>query len=50
DQRENGNDIDKLWFTIENKMCTLQIDKERMNLEILQIKGIAQATSQSQLH
>ncbi|GET59557.1 hypothetical protein GLOIN_2v1700036 [Rhizophagus irregularis DAOM 181602=DAOM 197198] len=48
DQRKKGNDIDKLWLTIENKMCALQVDKEKMNLEILQIKGIAQATSQSQ--
>ncbi|CAI2193875.1 10375_t:CDS:2, partial [Funneliformis geosporum] len=38
DQRKKGNDIDKLWLTIENKMCALQIDKERMNLEILQAR------------
>ncbi|KAG9304586.1 hypothetical protein G9A89_020150 [Geosiphon pyriformis] len=45
-QRKKGNDIDKLWLTIENQMCALQIDRERKNLEILQV--ITQITSQSQ--
>ncbi|CAG8708403.1 505_t:CDS:2, partial [Ambispora leptoticha] len=43
-----GNDIDNLWLTIENKMCDRRLNKERKKLEILQVKGIAQATSQSQ--
>ncbi|CAG8832653.1 19181_t:CDS:2, partial [Gigaspora margarita] len=42
-QRKKGNDIDNLWFAVENEMFDRWLNEEKKKLEILQIKNYLEA-------